>query len=83
MVGAEAGAVVHEGEVEEEVVVVVVVEGAAEEEESLTVATAMRRPRVPLQARKLPARRGSGPLSLMVDQTLVSAEMLLRHPSNP
>jgi len=77
------GAVAHEDEVEEEVVVVVVVEGVAEEEESPTVATAIRRPRIPLQARKVRARRGSGLLSLMVDQTLVSAEMLPRHLSNP
>lgn len=80
--GAEADAVVHEGEVVDEVVVVVVVEGAAEEEENPTVVTVTRRRRIPLQARKAPARRGSGLLSLMVDQTSVSGGMLLLQLSN-
>ena len=78
--GAEADAVVHEGEVVDEVVVVV--EGAAEEEENPTVVTVTRRRRIPLQARKAPARRGSGLLSLMVDQTSVSGGMLLLQLSN-
>jgi hypothetical protein len=80
--GGEADAVVDEGEVVDEVVVVDVVEGAAEEEENPTVATATRRPRIPLQARKVPARRGSGLLSPMVDQTSVSGGMLLLQLSN-
>lgn len=81
--GGEADAVVHEDEVEEEVVAVVAVGGAPEEEESPTAATATRKPRIPLQARKGPARRGSGLLSPMVDQTLVSGGMLLLQLSNP
>ena len=81
--GGEADAVVHEGEVEEEVVAVVAVEGAAEEEEDPTAPTATRRPRIPLQARKAPARRGSGLLSPMVVQTSVSGGMLLLQLSSP
>ena len=81
--GGEVDAVVHGGEVEGEEVVVAVVGGAAEEEEGPMAATVMLRPRISLQARKMRVRRGSGLLSLMVDRTLESGEMLLLHLFNP